>query len=82
MAILYYDSVHQNMNNAASLSKLKFVNIPLVLVLKIQVKTDSNNEKSTQLQESNTFLLRFLKKLLSFSFGIKPQTSLGYFTGK
>ena len=45
---VYYDSVHQNMNNAATLSKLKFVNYSVGVGLKnSSYNTDSNNEKST-----------------------------------
>ena len=44
----YYDSVHQNMNNAASLSKLKFVNYSVGVDLKnTSYNSDSNNETST-----------------------------------
>ena len=44
----YYDSVHQNMNNAASLSKLKFVNYSVGVDLKnTSYLSASTNEKST-----------------------------------
>ena len=43
---VYYDSVHQNMNNAATLSKLKFVNYSVGVGLKnSSYNTESNNEK-------------------------------------
>ena len=43
----YYDSVHQNMNNAASLSKLKFVNYSVGVDLKnTSYLSASTNEKS------------------------------------
>ena len=44
----YYDSVHQNMNNAASMSKLKFVNYSIGVDLKnTSYLSESNNESST-----------------------------------
>ncbi len=75
---IYYDSVHQNMNNAASLSKLKFVNYSVGVGLKnLSYNTESNNEKST-VAGIKYISVAIPTKLLSFSFGIKPQTSVGY----
>ena len=75
---VYYDSVHQNMNNAATLSKLKFVNYSVGVGLKnSSYNTESNNEKST-VAGINYISVAIPTKLLSFSFGIKPQTSVGY----
>ena len=75
---IYYDSVHQNMNNAASLSKLKFVNYSVGVGLKnSSYNTESNNEKST-VAGIKYISVAIPTKLLSFSFGIKPQTSVGY----
>ena len=74
----YYDSVHQNMNNAATLSKLKFVNYSVGVGLKnSSYNTESNNEKST-VAGINYISVAIPTKLLSFSFGIKPQSSVGY----
>ena len=74
----YYDSVHQNMNNAASLSKLKFVNYSVGLDLKnTSYLSASTNEKSTA-AAINYISVAIPTKLLSFSFGIKPKTSVGY----
>ena len=74
----YYDSVHQNMNNAASLSKLKFVNYSLGVDLKnTSYNSDSNNETSTA-AGINYISVAIPTKLLSFSFGIKPKSSVGY----
>ena len=74
----YYDSVHQNMNNAASLSKLKFVNYSVGLDLKnTSYLSASTNEKSIA-AAINYISVAVPTKLLSFSFGIKPKTSVGY----
>ena len=74
----YYDSVHQNMNNAASLSKLKFVNYSVGVDLKnTSYNSDSNNETSTA-AGINYISVAIPTKLLSFSFGIKPKSSVGY----
>jgi hypothetical protein len=74
----YYDSVHQNMNNAASLSKLKFVNYSVGVDLKnTSYLSASTNEKSTA-ASINYISVAIPTKLLSFSFGIKPKTSVGY----
>ena len=74
----YYDSVHQNMNNAASLSKLKFVNYSVGVDLKnTSYISASTNEKSTA-AAINYISVAIPTKLLSFSFGIKPKTSVGY----
>ena len=74
----YYDSVHQNMNNAASLSKLKFVNYSVGVDLKnTSYLSASTNEKSTS-AAINYISVAIPTKLLSFSFGIKPKTSVGY----
>ena len=74
----YYDSVHQNMNNAASLSKLRFVNYSLGVDLKsTNYLSNSINEKSTA-AAINYISVAIPTKLLSFSFGIKPKTSVGY----
>ena len=74
----YYDSVHQNMNNAASLSKLKFVNYSVGVDLKnTSYLSASTNEKSTA-ASINYISVAIPTKLLSFSFGIKPNTSVGY----
>ena len=74
----YYDSVHQNMNNAASLSKLKFVNYSVGVDLKnTSYLSSSTNEKSTA-AAINYISVAIPTKLLSFSFGIKPKTSVGY----
>ena len=74
----YYDSVHQNMNNAASLSKLKFVNYSVGVDLKnTSYLSASTNEKSTA-AAINYISVAVPTKLLSFSFGIKPKTSVGY----
>ena len=74
----YYDSVHQNMNNAASLSKLKFVNYSVGVDLKnTSYLSSSTNEKSTS-AAINYISVAIPTKLLSFSFGIKPKTSVGY----
>tara|TARA_B100000963_G_scaffold174938_1_gene152165 strand:+ start:28 stop:1278 length:1251 start_codon:yes stop_codon:yes gene_type:complete len=74
----YYDSVHQNMNNAASLSKLKFVNYSVGVDLKnTSYLSASTNEKSTA-AAINYISVAIPTKLLSFSFGIKPKTSVGY----
>ena len=74
----YYDSVHQNMNNAASLSKLKFVNYSIGVDLKnTSYLSASTNEKSTA-AAINYISVAIPTKLLSFSFGIKPKTSVGY----
>ena len=74
----YYDSVHQNMNNAASLSKLKFVNYSVGVNLKnTSYLSASTNEKSTA-AAINYISVAIPTKLLSFSFGIKPKTSVGY----
>ena len=74
----YYDSVHQNMNNAASLSKLKFVNYSVGVDLKsTNYLSNSNNEKSTA-AAINYISVAIPTKSLSFSFGIKPKTSVGY----
>ena len=83
--LVYYDSTHVNLNNAASLSKLKFVNYSLGVDLKsTSFKNDNTNEKSTATG------LKYIavsvpvvygvdrKKLFSFSFGLKPDTSVGY----
>ncbi len=75
---VYYDSVHQNMNNAASLSKLKFVNYSVGVGLKnTSYQTELDREKSTA-AGINYISVAIPTKLLSFSFGIKPQTSVGY----
>tara|TARA_B100000989_G_scaffold289709_1_gene261934 strand:- start:1394 stop:2644 length:1251 start_codon:yes stop_codon:yes gene_type:complete len=75
---IYYDSVHQNMNNAASLSKLKFVNYSVGVGLKnTGYKSGSNREKSTA-AGIKYISVAIPTKLISFSFGIKPQTSVGY----
>ena len=75
---IYYDSVHQNMNNAASLSKLKFVNYSVGVGLKSTgFKTESDRESSTA-AGIKYISVAIPTKLLSFSFGIKPQTSVGY----
>ena len=74
----YYDSVHQNMNNAASLSKLKFVNYSVGVDLKnTSYLSASTNEKSTA-AAINYISVAIPTKLLSFSFGVKPKTSVGY----
>ena len=74
----YYDSVHQNMNNAASLSKLKLVNYSVGIDLKsTSYVTDESTEKSTA-AAINYISVAIPTKLLSFSFGIKPKTSVGY----
>ena len=74
----YYDSVHQNMNNSASLSKLKFVNYSVGVDLKnTSYLSASTNEKSTA-AAINYISVAIPTKLLSFSFGIKPKTSVGY----
>ena len=74
----YYDSVHQNMNNAASLSKLKFVNYSVGVDLKnTSYLSASTNEKSTA-AAINYISVAIPTKLMSFSFGIKPKTSVGY----
>ena len=74
----YYDSVHQNMNNSASLSKLKFVNYSVGVDLKnTSYISASTNEKSTA-AAINYISVAIPTKLLSFSFGIKPKTSVGY----
>ncbi len=74
----YYDSVHQNMNNAASLTKLKFVNYSVGVDLKnTSYLSASTNEKSTA-AAINYISVAIPTKLLSFSFGIKPKTSVGY----
>jgi len=74
----YYDSVHQNMNNAASLSKLKFVNYSVGVDLKnTSYLSASTNENSTA-AAINYISVAIPTKLLSFSFGIKPKTSVGY----
>ena len=74
----YYDSVHQNMNNAASLAKLKFVNYSVGVDLKnTSYLSDSENEKSTA-AAINYISVAIPTNLLSFSFGIKPKTSVGY----
>jgi len=74
----YYDSVHQNMNNAASLSKLRFVNYSVGVDLKsTNYLSNSINEKSTA-AAINYISVAIPTKLLSFSFGIKPKTSVGY----
>ena len=74
----YYDSVHQNMNNAASLSKLKFVNYSVGVDLKnTSYLSASTNEKSTA-AAINYISVAIPTKLLSFAFGIKPKTSVGY----
>ena len=74
----YYDSVHQNMNNAASLSKLKFVNYSVGVDLKnTSYLSASTNEKSTA-AAINYISVAIPTKILSFSFGIKPKTSVGY----
>ena len=74
----YYDSVHQNMNNAASLSKLKLVNYSVGVDLKsTSYVTNESTEKSTA-AAINYISVAIPTKLLSFSFGIKPKTSVGY----
>ena len=74
----YYDSVHQNMNNAASLSKLRFVNYSVGVDLKsTNYLSNSINEKSTA-AAINYISVAIPTKLVSFSFGIKPKTSVGY----
>ena len=74
----YYDSVHQNMNNAASMSKLKFVNYSIGIDLKsTSYLSESNNEKSTA-AAINYISVAVPTNILSFSFGIKPKTSVGY----
>ena len=74
----YYDSVHQNMNNAASMSKLKFVNYSIGVDLKsTSYLSESNNEKSTA-AAINYLSVAIPTNILSFSFGIKPKTSVGY----
>ena len=74
----YYDSVHQNMNNAASMSKLKFVNYSIGVDLKnTSYLSESNNESSTA-AAINYISVAIPTKVLSFSFGIKPKTSVGY----
>jgi hypothetical protein len=74
----YYDSVHQNMNNAASMSKLKFVNYSIGVDLKnTSYLSESNNESSTA-AAINYISVAIPTKSLSFSFGIKPKTSVGY----
>ena len=46
--LVYYDSTHVNLNNAASLSKLKFVNYNLGIDIKSNsFKNNSINQKST-----------------------------------
>ena len=74
---IYYDSVHQNMNNAATLSKLKFVNYSVGVGLKNSSLKQNLIEKST-VAGINYISVAIPTKLLSFSFGIKPQTSVGY----
>ena len=67
---IYYDSVHQNMNNAASLSKLKFVNYSVGVGLKSTgFKTESDRESSTA-AGIKYISVAIPTKLLSFSFGI------------
>ena len=74
----YDDIVHQNMNNAASLSKLQFVNYSIGVDLKnTSYLSASTNEKSTA-AAINYISVAVPTKLLSFSFGIKPKTSVGY----
>ena len=74
----YYDSVHQNMNNAASLSKLRFVNYSVGVDLKnTSYLSNSTNENSTA-AAINYISVAIPTNLLSFSFGIKPKTSVGY----
>lgn len=74
----YYDSIHQNMNNAASMSKLKFVNYSIGVDLKnTSYLSESNNESSTA-AAINYISVAIPTKSLSFSFGIKPKTSVGY----
>ena len=74
----YYDSVHQNMNNAASMSKLKFVNYSIGVDLKnTSYLSESNNESSTA-AAINYISVAIPTNVLSFSFGIKPKTSVGY----
>ena len=74
----YYDSIHQNMNNAASMSKLKFVNYSIGVDIKnTSYLSESNNESSTA-AAINYISVAIPTKVLSFSFGIKPKTSVGY----
>ena len=81
----YADSAQVNLNNAASLSKLKFVNYLVGVDLKsTSFKNNNTNESSTSAG------LKYIavsvpvvsgierKNLFSFSFGIKPNTSVGY----
>ena len=77
--LVYYDSTHVNLNNAASLSKLKFVNYNLGIDIK------SNSFKNNLINQKSTAAgLKYISvsiptKVFSFSFGLKPDTSVGYF---
>tara|TARA_B000000475_G_scaffold148545_1_gene119615 strand:- start:450 stop:1529 length:1080 start_codon:yes stop_codon:yes gene_type:complete len=66
------------MNNAASMSKLKFVNYSIGVDLKnTSYLSESNNESSTA-AAINYISVAIPTNVLSFSFGIKPKTSVGY----
>ena len=77
--LVYYDSIHVNLNNAASLSKLKFVNYNLGVDLK------STTFKNNEIDEKSTAAgLKYISvsiptRYFSFSFGLKPDSSVGYF---
>ena len=77
--LVYYDSTHVNLNNAASLSKLKFVNYNLGVDLKsISFKNNQVDEKSTA-AGLKYISVSIPTKLFAFSFGLKPDSSVGYF---
>ena len=77
--LVYYDSTHVNLNNAASLSKLKFVNYNLGIDIKSNsFKNNSINQKSTA-AGLKYISVSIPTKVFSFSFGLKPDTSVGYF---
>ena len=74
----YYDSIHQNINNSASLSKLKFVNYSVgINMTKNTYEINSQNQSSTA-AAINYISIAIPTKSFAFSFGIKPSTSIGY----
>lgn len=74
----YYDSIHQNINNSASLSKLKFVNYSVGINMTKNTYEINSEKQSSTAAAINYISIAIPTKSFAFSFGIKPSTSIGY----
>jgi len=74
----YFDSVSVNLNVAASLSKLRFVNYSVGLNMKTNRYTTQANNAKTTTASLNYLAVSIPTKRFGFNFGLKPNTSVGY----